>query len=142
MSLRTKILSAFLLFAFTFSTIGIVMNKHICSGNVNNVSAFFKAEQCDHAEKANENVPKCHKQKSSEKKNCCKNDTEELKNKEQSLTYHKIEIEQLTVLHAVITSLFIPNDLQRGQNNIPIYESPPPIAMRQSLHKIHEQFLI
>lgn len=137
-----KILSAFLLFAFTFSTVGIVMNKHICSGNVKNVSAFFKAEQCNHAEQASDKVPKCHQQKSTEKKDCCKNDTEEFKNKEQSLTYNKLDIEQFSVLQAVISSIYIAEDLQIANNKPAIYESPPPIAMRQSLHKIHEQFLI
>lgn len=142
MSIRTKIFSAFMLFALTFSTIGIVMNKHLCSGSVKNVSAFVNAEQCEHSEMANVNVPKCHKQKSADKKDCCKNDTEELKNKEQSLTYNKIDIKQLSVLQAVITTLFIIEDSQIAQNNPSIYESPPPLAMRQSLHKIYEQFLI
>lgn len=137
-----KILSAFLLFAFTLSTTGIVMNKHVCSGNVKNVSAFVKATQCDHANKEEKEVPKCHQQKSTEKKDCCKNDTEEFKNKEQSLTYNKLDIEQFSVLQAVISSIYIAEDLQIANNKPAIYESPPPISMRQPLHKIHEQFLI
>ncbi len=142
MHIRTKILSALLLFAFSLSTTGIVMNKHICSGNVKNVSAFVNATQCNHASKEEKNVPKCHQQKSTEKKDCCKNDTEEFKNKEQSLTYNKLDIEQFSVLQAVISSIYIAEDLQIANNKPAIYESPPPIAMRQSLHKIHEQFLI
>ncbi|MFA7327177.1 MAG: hypothetical protein WC121_10965, partial [Candidatus Kapaibacterium sp.] len=92
--------------------------------------------------KEEKEVPKCHQQKSTEKKDCCKNDTEEFKNKEQSLTYNKLEIEQFSVLQAVISSIYIAEDLQIANNKPAIYESPPPIAMRQSLHKIHEQFLI
>ena len=137
-----KILSSLLLFAFTLSTNGIVMNKHLCSGSVKNVSAFVNAEQCEHSEMANVNVPKCHQQKSTEKKDCCKNDTEEIKNKEQSLAYNKLDIIPLFVLHAFISNIIIANGLQKVYSKPALYESPPLIAMRQPLHKIYEQFLI
>jgi len=142
MQLRTKILSAVLLLAFTFSTTGIVMNKHICKGTVKNVSAFVKAEQCGHSDIVRKDIPKCHQKKETKKDNCCENDTEELKNKEQSLTYHKISIEKLSVLHSVLTSFIIEDVSFSKSDTFESYESPPPIAMRQSLHKIYEQFLI
>lgn len=142
MHVSMKILSSLLLFALTFSTIGIVMNKHVCSGSVKNVSAFVKATQCDHANKEEKVVPKCHQQKSTEKKDCCKNDTEEIKNKEQSLAYNKLDIIPLFVLHAFISNIIIANGLQKVYSKPALYESPPLIAMRQPLHKIYEQFLI
>ena len=142
MQLRTKILSTILLFAFTLSTTGIVMNKHLCNGKVKFVSAFVKAEQCSHANKLEKDVPKCHQKKETSKKDCCNNDSEELKNKEQTLAYHKISIEQLSVIYAVVPSLFILDESTSPNDDYISYESPPTVSMRQSLHQIHQQFLI
>lgn len=142
MQLRTKILSAILLFAFTLSTTGIVMNKHICDGKVKFVSAYVKAEQCSHASKVEKDVPKCHQKKETTKKDCCNNDTEELKNNEQTLVYHKVNIEQLSVLKTIIFTTSFFEETASHNVDLENYESPPPITMRQSLHKIHELFLI
>lgn len=142
MQLRTKILSAILLFAFTLSTTGIVMNKHVCEGQVKFVSAFFKAEQCSHSDKVEKDVPKCHQKKETTKKDCCNNDSQELKNKEQSLTYNKISIEQLSVINAVVTASFIANETALTFVDSKNYESPPPVSVRQSLHIINQHFLI
>lgn len=142
MQSRTKILSAILLFAFTLSTTGIVMNKHVCDGEVKFVSAFVKAEQCSHASKVEKDVPKCHQKKETTRKDCCNNDSEELKNKEQTLAYNKVSIEQLFVLETIVSASFTLDETTLHLVDIENYESPPPITMRQSLHQIHEHFLI
>lgn len=142
MQLRTKILSAILLFAFTLSTTGIVMNKHVCDGEVRFVSAFVKAEQCSHSNKVEKDVHQCHQKKETTNKDCCNNDSQELKNKEQSLTYNKISIEQLSVLNAVVSASFTLEDTALPFVDSESYESPPPISVRQSLHIINQHFLI
>ncbi len=143
MQLRTKILSAVLLLAFTFSTTGIVMNKHLCNGDVKNVTAYIKAEHCDHKEVEVKDVPKCHEPiQTTEEDDCCVNDTQELKNKEQYIAYNKVSLEQLSVLHAVVTAFTNTEVINSVSDDYLVYESPPPISMRQSLHIIHEQYLI
>lgn len=143
MQLRTKILSAIMLLAFTFSTTGIVMNKHLCNGDVKNVTAFVKADHCDHKEVEVKDVPKCHQSKETPKdESCCENDTQELKNKEQYIAYNKVSLEQLSVLQAVVTAFTTSEVFNSESDDYLVYESPPPISMRQSLHIIHEQYLI
>jgi len=143
MQLRTKILSAILLLAFTFSTTGIVMNKHLCNGDVKNVTAYVKADHCGHDEAVKKDVPTCHEPvQTTEEDNCCENDTQELKNKEQYIAYNKVSLEQLSVLQAVVTAYTTTEVLSSESDNFLVYESPPPISMRQSLHIIHEQYLI
>jgi len=143
MILRTKILSAILLFAFTFSTTGIVMNKHLCNGDVKNVTAYIKADHCGHNEVVNTEVPNCHQtKKAKEEESCCENNILELKNKEQYIAYNKVSLEQLSVLYAVI-SVFVPYQIFSSESeDFLTYKSPPPISTRQSLHILHEQYLI
>lgn len=143
MQLRTKILSAVLLLAFTFSTTGIVMNKHLCNGDVKNVTAFVKVDHCGHDEVEVKDVPKCHEPiQTTEEDNCCENDTQELKNKEQYIAYNKVNLEQLSVLQAVVTAFTTSEIFNSESDDYLVYESPPPISMRQSLHIIHEKYLI
>ena len=143
MQLRTKILSAVLLFAFTFSTIGIVMNKHLCNGDVKNVTAFVKADHCGHDEVVEKDVPKCHQSpKTTDKKDCCENDTKELKNNERYITYNKVSFERLSMLLAVVNAFTSFDVLKSESEDYLVYESPPPISMRKSLHIIHERYLI
>src|SRR6056300_1843069 len=138
---HTKILSALLLFIFTFSTTGIVINKHLCKGNVKGVSAFIQAEQCEHSDQTAKQMPKCHQKQEQEKKKCCENDSEQLKNTEQTLTYNKISQEQKLVLSAAIFSFSPDAFADKSTENVNTYEQPPPKTERQQLHKIHEQFL-
>ncbi len=142
MSQYTNILSAILMLVFTLSTTGIVMNKHKCNGNVKNVSAFVQAEQCEHSDKAAEQMPKCHQKQEQEKKKCCENDSEQLKNSEQSLTYHKVSVEQKLVLTAAIYAFSPDINSDKVVDKSYNYEEPPPEPQRQRLHKIYEQFLI
>ena len=143
MQLRTKILSAILLFTFTFSTTGIVMNKHLCNGDVKNVTAYVKAEHCGHSKVVEKNIPKCHQtQEESNDESCCENDTQELRVKDQTLAYHKISIEQLSVFYSIKTSFVLTDEENVFSSNHTSYASPPPISTRQSLHIIHEQYLI
>ncbi|PKL77892.1 MAG: hypothetical protein CVV25_13355 [Ignavibacteriae bacterium HGW-Ignavibacteriae-4] len=119
------------------------MNKHLCNGNVKNVTAFVKADHCGHDEVVEKEVPKCHQKKEVKKeKSCCENDTQELKNKEQYIAYNKVSLEQLSVLQAVVTAYTTTEDQSSESDDFLVYESPPPISMRQSLHIIHEKYLI
>ena len=118
------------------------MNKHRCNGNVKNVSAFIQAEQCEHSDQAAEQMPKCHQKQEQKKKKCCENDSEQLKNSEQSLTYHKVSVEQKLVLTATIYAFSSDVVFNKKTENISTYEEPPPEPQRQRLHKIYEQFLI
>lgn len=143
MQIRTKILSAVLLLAFTFSTIGLVMNKHLCNGDVKNVTAFVKADHCGHDVVVEKDVPKCHQSKETPKeKDCCVNDTQELKNKERYITYNKVSFERLSVLQAVVTAFTNADVLSSVIDDYLVYEPHPPISMRQSLYIIHERYLI
>lgn len=142
MSRYTNIVSAILMLVFTLSTTGIVMNKHKCKGNVKGVSAFVQPEQCEHSEQATKQVPKCHQKQEKEKKKCCENDSEQLKNTEQSLTYHKISIEKELVLTAAIYAFSPDFSGEKTVDKSSTYEQPPPKTQRQLLHKIYEQYLI
>lgn len=143
MQIRTKILSAVLLLAFTFSTIGIVMNKHLCNGDVKNITAFIKADHCGHTEVVKKEIPKCHQTKEIvDNKDCCENDTQELKNKERYLAYNKVNLEQLSILKVIVSAFTAPISSNSDTDDYLVYESPPPISMRQSLHIIHEKYLI
>lgn len=143
MILQTKILSAILLFAFTFSTTGIVMNKHLCNGDVKNVTAYIKADHCGHNEVVNTEVPNCHQtKKAKEEESCCENNILELKNKEHYIAYNKVNSEQLAVLVAVVSAYSFAEIQSSNSEDYVFYESPPPISTRQSLHILHEQYLI
>ncbi len=143
MHLRTKIISAIMLFAFTFSTTGIVMNKHMCNGDVKNVTAYVKADHCDHKEVEVKDVPKCHDAiQNTQEDNCCENDTQELKNKEHYIAYNKVNSEQLAVLVAVVSAYSFAEIQSSNSEDYLFYESPPPISTRQSLHILHEKYLI
>lgn len=143
MQIRTKILSAILLLTFTFSTIGIVMYKHLCNGDIKNVTVFVKADHCDHTEVATKEIPKCHQSKEvTDKTDCCVNDTQELKNNERYLAYNKVSFEQLSILEVVVSAFNTPDISKSEIDDYLVYESPPPISMRKSLHIIHEKYLI
>lgn len=119
------------------------MNKHLCNGNVKNVTAFVKADHCGHDEVVEKKVPKCHEEKATKKvESCCENHTLELKNKEHYIAYNKVSLEQLSVLLAVVTAYTTIEDQSSESDDFLVYESPPPISMRQSLHIIHEKYLI
>lgn len=138
----TKIISSILMLLITFSTTGIVINEHICSGNVKNISAFFKVEQCEHSEQTKIITTHCHLKKNTEKKDCCKNGTKEFKNKEHTLNYNKISIDQLSIINYVLVVIFTPDEIT-SEYSIHTYDKPPPeLSMRYSLHKVNQQYLI
>lgn len=143
MQTRAKIFSAILLFIFTISTTGIVMNKHLCNGDVKNVTAFVKADNCDHPEVEVKDLPNCHEQESQPQEDeCCENDTQQLKVKEQTLAYHKIDIELFVVLSAVANGFDYESSQDMGCVDLHNYYPPPPLSAKQSLHIIHEQYII
>ena len=60
------------------SSSGLVLNKHYCMNELKNTALFFKAKSC-HEESPMANCPMHKHMASSEKKDCCNDETEYIK---------------------------------------------------------------
>lgn len=134
-----KILSIFLSAIVVFSTLSFAIEKHVCAGEVTDISFFGNADSCgmEMSQKASEEG--C----SLKKKNCCNDVTKLIKGQDQlnnSVQNHELSSHQKILL----TSYFITYiDLFQGlkEQVIPYRTYVPPLVVK-NIQTLYEIYLI
>ncbi len=133
-----KVLASFLAFVILFSTLSFSVQKHICMGEVTDVSFFREADNCEMmVEKcdAGDLVPS-----KIQEKNCCENVLEFIpgnENEQQALS--NFEIEQVKF---VLTYAYTYQNLLEERNNIiPFIDCSPPLVDKD-INVLYQTFLI
>lgn len=133
-----KILALILALVILFSTLSFTVEKHICLGEVTDVSYFTKADNCGMiSEDCDLVIPS---ERKIQKENCC-NDTHELipGNQYEQPALKKVEINQVAF---IFTFVYTYNSFfeQKSDKNYFCYYSPP--LVDRDIPVLYQTFLI
>lgn len=133
----TKISSFILAFLVFFSTLSFTVEKHFCGGFLVDISYFGNSQGC-----AGEGEEDCDNPEVIAKKNCCKDEIQQIKGQDklQKSSVEKITLQKVQFLLAFVTSynnLFAISQKQIVPNQ---HYFPPEVV--DDLQVLHEVFII
>jgi hypothetical protein len=133
-----KISSILMALLVLFSSFSFTVHKHICGGEVANVSYMVEADSCGMEMNTCENNNSS--EQNIEKESCCKNISEVIEgnsNEQQALL--SLEIQQAQFIAAFISSYI---SLFNEAKLATFYDSYPPPLIVKNIYKLDEVYLI
>lgn len=138
LELSRKIFAIFLTAVMLFSTLSFTVQKHICMGEITDVSYFMEADNCGMV------VEKCVNNDLENsivhQENCCDNIQELIPgNDNEQQIVHSLEINKAKFVLAFILSF---DDFHNSSENITHFKDSSPPFVVSHIYKLDETYLI
>jgi hypothetical protein len=138
-----KGISALLLSLFVFiGSINIVVNQHLCNGDLESTALFMTAQACEHAN-PNIDLPPCHKKAIANKKKCCSENSFVLKSVDwlKINSVYTIDYQGLFAFTPIVEHALIVNNYSHLNKYSP-EKIPKPPDDAELIYLDHQAFLL